>query len=91
MKIVDRAFEQDGALIDEAKIKDVDYDKPSGSDSDIYECVTRKVTVYEIEDMFNDSIKKGQRLLAILVSDKGDASTTPLGIITAWDLHKIDK
>lgn len=23
--------------------------------------------------------------------DKGDASATPLGIITAWDLHKIDK
>lgn len=91
VKIVDRAFEQGGALIDEAKIKDVDYDKPSGSDSEIYEYVTRKTTVYEIEDMFNDSIKKGQRLLAILVSDKGDASTTPLGIITAWDLHKIDK
>ncbi len=55
------------------------------------ETVTRKVTVYEIEDMFNNAIKKGQRLLAVLVSDKGDASATPLGIITAWDLHKIDK
>jgi predicted transcriptional regulator len=91
VKIVDRSFEQGGALIDEAKIKDVDYDKPYGGDSDIYAYVTRKMTVYEIEDMFNDSIKNGKRLLAILVSDKGDASTTPLGIITAWDLHKIDR
>ena len=49
------------------------------------------MTVYEIEDMFNNAIKKGQRLLAVLVSDKGDASATPLGIITAWDVHKIDK
>lgn len=91
VKIVDNAFEHGGALIDEAKIKDVAYDKPYGDASDIYSYVTRKVTVYEIEDMFNDAIKQGKRLLAILVSDKGDASATPLGIITAWDLHKIDK
>lgn len=91
VKIVDKAFEHGGALIDEAKIKDVAYDKPYGDDSDVYAYVTRKVTVYEIEDMFNNAIKKGQRLLAVLVSDKGDASATPLGIITAWDLHKIDK
>ncbi|HMQ96191.1 MAG TPA: CBS domain-containing protein [Candidatus Saccharibacteria bacterium] len=91
VRIVDKAFEQGGALIDEAKIKDVAYDKPYGDASDIYSYVTRKVTVYEIEDMFNDAIKQGKRLLAILVSDKGDASATPLGIITAWDLHKIDK
>lgn len=91
VKIVDKAFEHGGALIDEAKIKDVAYDKPYGDDSDVYAFVTRKVTVYEIEDMFNNAIKKGQRLLAVLVSDKGDASATPLGIITAWDLHKIDK
>ena len=91
VKIVDKAFEYGGALIDEAKTKDVAYDQPYGDDSDVYAYVTRKVTVYEIEDMFNDAIKKGKRLLAILVSDKGDASATPLGIITAWDLHKIDK
>lgn len=91
VKIVDKAFEHGGALIDEAKIKDVAYDKSYGDDSDVYAYVTRKVTVYEIEDMFNDAIKKGQRLLAVLVSDKGDSSATPLGIITAWDLHKIDK
>lgn len=93
LKIVDNAFRDEvgGALIDEAKIKDVAYDKPYGDDSDVYAYVTRKVTVYEIEDMFNDAIKKGKRLLAILVSDKGDASATPLGIITAWDLHNIDK
>lgn len=91
VKIVDKAFEHGGALIDEAKIKEVAYDKPYGDASDIYSYVTRKVTVYEIEDMFNDAIKQGKRLLAILVSDKGDASATPLGIITAWDLHKIDK
>lgn len=91
VKIVDKAFEHGGALIDEAKIKDVAYDKPYGDASDIYAYVTRKVTVYEIEDMFNDAIKKGKRLLAILVSDKGDSTATPLGIITAWDLHKIDK
>lgn len=91
VKIVDKAFEHGGALIDEAKIKDVAYDKPYGDDSDVYAFVTRKVTVYEIEDMFNNAIKKGQRLLAVLVSDKWDASATPLGIITAWDLHKIDK
>ena len=91
VKIVDKAFEYGGALIDEAKIKDVAYDQPYGDDSDVYAYVTRKVTVYEIEDLFNDAINKGKRLLAILVSDKGDASATPLGIITAWDLHKIDK
>ncbi|HMT55749.1 MAG TPA: CBS domain-containing protein [Candidatus Saccharibacteria bacterium] len=91
VKIIDNAFEASGALIDESAVKEVAYDPPYGDDSDIYVYVTRKVTVYEIEDMFNDAIKKGKRLLAVLVSDKGDASATPLGIITAWDLHKIDK
>lgn len=91
VKIIDKAFEASGALIDESAVKEVAYDPPYGDDSDIYAYVTRKVTVYEIEDMFNDAIKKGKRLLAILVSDKGDATATPLGIITAWDLHKIDK
>lgn len=91
VKIIDNAFEASGALIDESAVKEVAYDPPYGDDSDIYAYVTRKVTVYEIEDMFNDAIKKGKRLLAILVSDKGDATATPLGIITAWDLHKIDK
>lgn len=91
VKIVDKSFEDGGALIDEAIIEDVEFDHPYGDDSDIYAYVTRRVTVYEIEDMFNDAIKKGKRLLAILVSDKGDASATPLGIITAWDLHKIDR
>lgn len=91
VKIIDNAFEASGALIDESAVKEVAYDPPYGDDSDIYAYVTRKVTVYEIEDMFNDAIKKGKRLLAILVSDKGNATATPLGIITAWDLHRIDK
>lgn len=91
VKIIDNAFEASGALIDESAVKEVAYDPPYGEDSDVYAYVTRKVTVYEIEDMFNDAIKKGKRLLAILVSEKGDASATPLGIITAWDLHKIDR
>ena len=91
VKIVDKGFEDGGALIDEAIIKDVAFDLPYGDESDIYAYVTRNVTVYEIEDMFNDAIKKGKRLMAILVSDKGDASSVPLGIITAWDLHKIDR
>lgn len=91
VRIVDNSFEKSGALIDEAKVKDIAYDQPYGDSFDVYAYVTRKVTVYEVEDMFNDAIKHGKRLLAVIVSDSGTASSTPLGIITAWDLYKIDK
>lgn len=92
IKIINKSFKQDDAiLIDEKEVKDIDFDPPYGDDSDIYKYTTRRITVYEIEDMFNNAIKTGKRLLAVLVSDKGDASAAPLGIITAWDLHRIDK
>lgn len=71
VKIVDKAFEHGGALIDEAKIKDVAYDKPYGDDSDVYAFVTRKVTVFEIEDMFNDAIKRASDSWQFLYRTRG--------------------
>lgn len=71
VKIVDKAFEHGGALIDEAKIKDVAYDKPYGDDSDVYAFVTRKVTVYEIEDMFNNAIKRASDSWQFLYRTRG--------------------
>ena len=64
---------------------------PYGDDIDTYGYVSRDTTVYEVEDMFSDAIKDKRRLLAILVSENGTESAMPLGIITAWDLYKIDK
>lgn len=87
VKIVDKSFEESGAIIEEAKVRDIVFDDPYGDDFDLYSYVEKKVTIYEVEDMFNDAIKRGKRLLAILVTERGDEKSTPMGIITAWDLY----
>lgn len=91
VRAINSAFEIGGAFVDEAKIQDIRYDMPYGDDIDTYGYVSRDTTVYEVEDMFSDAIKDKRRLLAILVSENGTESAMPLGIITAWDLYKIDK
>ena len=84
VKIVDKAFEHGGALIDEAKIKDVAYDKPYGDASDIYSYVTRKVTVYEIEDMFNDAIKHIPAFVeALCIQQYFEAE----GVLPKWNIE----
>lgn len=91
VRMLDRSFEEGGgALVEEALVKDIDYDQPYGNESDLYKYVGRYATVYDIEDAFNAAISDGKRLLAVIVSDTGDNNSTPIGIITAWDLHKID-
>ena len=91
VKIVDTAFEDSGVLIEEARIKDIKFDPPYGGGFDLYGYAPKKLTVYEVEDMFNDAIKDNSRLLAVIVTETGSNSSQPMGIITAWDLHRIDK
>lgn len=91
VRAINSAFEIGGAFVDEAKIQDIRYDMPYGDDIDTYGYVSRDATVYDVENMFSDAVKDKRRLLAILVSDNGAESAMPLGIITTWDLYKIDK
>jgi len=47
-------------------------------------------SIFEIEKMFEDVVKKEQRLGAIFITKDGkEHGELPIGIITAWDLYRI--
>ncbi len=52
--------------------------------------VSDKVNVIDIETIFEDKQKKKQKLEAIIVTENGKKSEAPLGIITSWDLLKLE-
>lgn len=66
------------------------FDPISGGD-DIYKFATRNQDAFSIKDMFNDAILQGKRLAAVFITQNGKQTEKMIGIITAWDLHKIDK
>ena len=41
--------------------------------------------------MFEEAIEKGRRLGALVITKSGKKDELPIGIITAWDLPRIDQ
>ena len=58
---------------------------------DVYEFIPKALDVYSIEDTFIDYMREGKRVSTLFVTENGNHREGLLGIITAWDLHKIDK
>ena len=58
---------------------------------DVYEFIPKALDVYSIEDIFIDYMRDGKRVSTLFVTENGNHREGLLGIITAWDLHKIDK
>ncbi|WP_432353530.1 CBS domain-containing protein [Sporosarcina sp. A2] len=52
--------------------------------------VRRDLSVYEAEDFFKRAISKGTRLEALLITEDADHNEKLIGIITPYDLLKID-
>ncbi|ANE48823.1 hypothetical protein SY83_09415 [Paenibacillus swuensis] len=52
--------------------------------------MARGTNVYDIEDIFEQKMLAKQKVDAIIISDSGSDQQFPLGIITSWDLIKID-
>lgn len=52
-----------------------------------FRMMDRNASVYEAHEAFARAIeKKTPRLFAIVITEKGDRSETPLGLVTPWDL-----
>ncbi|WP_079477982.1 CBS domain-containing protein [Halobacillus salinus] len=48
-------------------------------------------TVYDLEERFEDSLQNNQKLKAVILTENGEADETPVGIVTTWDLIKVDR
>ncbi|WP_292596963.1 CBS domain-containing protein [Mesotoga sp. UBA6090] len=78
--------EEERAYIKEMPIRDVmDY----AEEDKAVKFVSRKATLFEIAASFGVFSALGKRLEAILVTENGRRSETPLQIITIWDLPTI--
>jgi len=55
-----------------------------------YRCALPATSATDIFRWFGESTAAGVRLNAVFVTDSGDLQRPPLGVITAWDLRKIN-
>ncbi|MFD1927924.1 CBS domain-containing protein [Sporosarcina siberiensis] len=55
-----------------------------------YRFINKELSVYEAEEIFKESVVKGKRLDALLITENGLVEEKLLGIITPLDLIKID-
>jgi CBS domain-containing protein len=52
--------------------------------------VNKKVDIYDVEELFEDYHLAHKKLEAVVITENGNMSERPLGIITSWDLVEID-
>lgn len=71
------------------KVADINR-KYLNSNRNIHKFVSADTSVFEIQKMFDDSIKQGKRLGVIFITNSGKKDERPVGIVTAWDLPKIN-
>jgi len=55
-----------------------------------YEFIPAGLSIYAAEEMFSEAVVKGRRLDALLITENGRDDEKLLGIITPWDLVKIE-
>ena len=80
--------EEERACIKDMPIRAVmDY----AEEDEAVEFVSRKATLFEIAASFSEFSALGKRLEAILVTENGKRSETPLQIITIWDIPLISE
>ncbi|WP_407269859.1 CBS domain-containing protein [Radiobacillus sp. PE A8.2] len=52
--------------------------------------LSRESTIYDLEATFEGSFEKNMKLEAILITESGKELHRPIGIVSSWDLVKID-
>ncbi|MFA9558115.1 CBS domain-containing protein [Evansella sp. AB-rgal1] len=50
----------------------------------------RGSTIYDLEDVFEGAFDRNEKLEAILITQTGIRTQKPIGIVTSWDLVRID-
>jgi len=72
-------------LLENVRVLDLNLN----NSNDLFIFINRKTTIYEIEDLFYNSIKENKRLWAIFITNLWKNSEKIDWIITAWDIPKI--
>ncbi|MFE4525731.1 CBS domain-containing protein [Cytobacillus firmus] len=52
--------------------------------------LSRGSSIYDLEDAFEQSFDSNEKLEAILITEHGSRTQKPIGIVTSWDLVRID-
>jgi hypothetical protein len=65
-------------------------DPITGGKFDQYVFVKKDLDVFSIKDLFDNAIAHKQRLSAVFVTESGKSTQSLLGIITAWDLYRVE-
>ncbi|HLO11888.1 MAG TPA: CBS domain-containing protein [Pseudoneobacillus sp.] len=52
--------------------------------------LARNSTIYDLESLFEKSFDENKKLKAILITEHGSQNQKPIGIVTTWDLVRID-
>lgn len=50
----------------------------------------RAGSIYDIEDVFEESFDRNEKLEALIITESGSKTQKPIGIVTSWDLVQID-
>lgn len=84
--------EKDGFVLDKTQIGELkDYYNDPENTFCCYRFVSRGYDAYKIKDDFLYLVNKKWRLGAVFVTDSGKKTDKIIGIITSWDLPKIDE
>lgn len=61
------------------------------NENDKVNFISETKSIFEVQAMFEEAIRKSQRLGALIITKSGKKDEKPIGIITAWDLPRIDQ
>lgn len=81
------AHHKDAIITKEMNIAEfADFIAYEGHKGESFVFLHRNAPLNEVYELFNDAIKKRQRIGAIFITEHGAADERLLGLITAWDL-----
>ncbi|WP_226581359.1 HPP family protein [Halobacillus litoralis] len=55
------------------------------------EFLSSNATVFELEERFETSLDENRKLKAVILTESGNPDDLPMGIVTTWDLIKVDR
>lgn len=55
------------------------------------EFLQSSATVFELEERFERSLNENRKLKAVILTESGSSDDIPAGIVTTWDLIKVDR
>lgn len=61
------------------------------NENDKVDFISETKSIFEVQAMFEEAIRRVQRLGALIITKSGKKDEKPIGIITAWDLPRIDQ